>query len=166
MYNKLVAKVNNIDTSGFALKTKYNIDKLDLENKISDADKKIPDTSGPVEKTDYNAKTSEIESKRPSICGLATNFALTAVENEICDISSLVKKTDYNTKICEVEKKVSDHYHDKYITPEFTNLAAGVFTARLAQANLVTKTDCDTKLTTSTEKLTQIKQNIYLSRMN
>ena len=40
---KLVAKVNSIDTSGFVLKTKYDTDKSDLE-------KKIPDTSGLVKK--------------------------------------------------------------------------------------------------------------------
>ena len=39
MYDKLVAKVNNIGTSGFLLKTKYDTDKSALENKISDADK-------------------------------------------------------------------------------------------------------------------------------
>ena len=33
-YDKLVTKVNNIDTSGFLLKTKYDADKLKLENKI------------------------------------------------------------------------------------------------------------------------------------
>ena len=46
-YNKLVAKVDNIDTIGFVLKTKtkYNTDKSDLEKKISDAEKKIPNTS-------------------------------------------------------------------------------------------------------------------------
>ena len=32
------------------LKTKYNADKLDLEKKIRDTDKKIPDTSGLVKK--------------------------------------------------------------------------------------------------------------------
>ena len=41
VYDKLVAKVNNIDTSGFVLKTKYNTDKSDLEKKVSDADKKF-----------------------------------------------------------------------------------------------------------------------------
>ena len=46
MYDKFVTKVNNIDTRGFALKTRYYIDKLYLEKKISDADKNIPDTSG------------------------------------------------------------------------------------------------------------------------
>ena len=44
-YDKLVKKVDNIDTTGFALKTTYDTDKLDLEKKVSDADKKIPDTS-------------------------------------------------------------------------------------------------------------------------
>ena len=73
VYDKLVAKVNNIDTSDFVLKTKYNTDKTELE-------KKIPDTSGLVKKTDYNAKITEIEGKIPSISGLATNGALTTVE--------------------------------------------------------------------------------------
>ena len=43
-YDKLVTKVNNIDTTGFVLKTAYGTDKSDLEKKISDTDKKIPDT--------------------------------------------------------------------------------------------------------------------------
>ena len=34
LYDKLVAKVNNIDTSDFVLKTKYDADKSKLENKI------------------------------------------------------------------------------------------------------------------------------------
>ena len=33
VYNKLVAKVDNIDTSDFVLKTKNNTDKTELENK-------------------------------------------------------------------------------------------------------------------------------------
>ena len=43
-YDKLVAKVNDSDTTGFVLKTTYDTDKSDLEKKTSDADKKIPDT--------------------------------------------------------------------------------------------------------------------------
>ena len=84
-YGKLVEKANSIDTSGFALKTKYQRDKSELENKI-------PDTSKLVKKTDQNAKIREIESKIPSISGLATTFAFTAVENKTHDVSSLVKK--------------------------------------------------------------------------
>ena len=33
-YDELVAKVDDIDTSDFVLKTKYNTDKSELENKI------------------------------------------------------------------------------------------------------------------------------------
>ena len=77
VYYKLVAKVNSVDASAFVLKTNYDTDKTELE-------KKIPDTSGLVKKkTDYNIKITEIESKIPSISRLATNAALTAVENKI-----------------------------------------------------------------------------------
>ena len=34
VYDKLVAKVNNIDTSNFVLKTKYNTDETEFEKKI------------------------------------------------------------------------------------------------------------------------------------
>ena len=43
-------KVNNIDTTGFVLKTKYDTDKSELGKKISDTEKKIPDTSGLIKK--------------------------------------------------------------------------------------------------------------------
>ena len=91
-YDKLVAKVNSIDTRGFVLKTKYEVDKTELE-------KKIRDTSGFVKKTDYNTKIMEIEGKIPDVGNLATKTTLTAVENKIPDASSLVKKTDYNSKL-------------------------------------------------------------------
>ena len=91
VYDKLVAKVNNVDTRGFVLKATYDTNKSDLENKISDADKKNPDTSELATKTDLNSEITEKEGKIPSITGLATNSALTAVENEIPDVSGLVK---------------------------------------------------------------------------
>ena len=93
VYDKFVAKVNNSDTSGFALKTKYDTDKSDLEKKIGDAGKTIADTSRLVKKADYNAWTTEIQIQIPSVTGLATNSALTAVRNKIPGVSSLVKKT-------------------------------------------------------------------------
>ena len=47
----------------------------------------------------------------------------------------------------EIAKKVIDHNHDKYISiSEFNKLTAENFAARLSQANLITKTDLDTKL--------------------
>ena len=67
----------------------------------------------------------------------------------------------------QIKKKLTDHDHDKYITTlEFNNLAARVFTARLAQAHLITKTNFDDKLKVSIKKLTQTKQNTYLLKMN
>ena len=89
-------------------------------------------------------KLTELENKIPDISNLATKTALTTVENKIPSVSNLVKKTDYNTKVTEIENKLNNHNYDKYITsPEFDTLAADVFNARLAQANLTTKTDFD-----------------------
>ena len=45
-YNKLVTKVDNIDTTGFVLKSKYDTDKSGLEKRISAVDKKTADVSG------------------------------------------------------------------------------------------------------------------------
>ena len=83
--DKLVAKVDNNDTSGFVSKTKYDADKSKLENKIID-------TSGFVKKTDYDAKITEIEGKIPGVINLVTKTTLTTVENKILSVSSLVKK--------------------------------------------------------------------------
>ena len=78
-YDKFFGKVNNIDTSDFVLKSKYNTDKTQLENKI-------PDTSDLVKKTNYNTKITELEMKIPDTIGV-------------------IKKTNYNIKITELEKK-------------------------------------------------------------
>ena len=85
VYYKLVAKVNNIDTSRFVLKTKYDTDKSELENKI-------PDTSGLIKKTDYNTKITNIEGKIPHVTKKKKKTGLTIVENKIPDVSNLVKK--------------------------------------------------------------------------
>ena len=57
----MAAKVNNIDTSDFVLKTKYQTDKAELE-------KEIPDVSDLVKKT----KLTELEHKIQDISSLAT----------------------------------------------------------------------------------------------
>ena len=126
VYDKLVAKVNNIDTSGFVLKTKYTADKSNLEKNISDAYKKILMLVNLLKKQIIVLESKveiEIESKIPSISGLATNSALTAAKNKIPDMSNLVKETDYDANISEIEKKLTDQDRDKYITTsEFNNL--------------------------------------------
>ena len=85
------------------------------------------------------------------VSGLTTTSALTAIENKIPNVSKLVKKTDDDTK---VENKIADHKHDKYITtPEFNKLTAENLAARLAQTNLITKTDFDNKLSSLNKKI-------------
>ena len=175
MYDKLVAKVNNIDANNFVLKTNYNTKIIELENEI-------PNTNGRVKKTGYNSKITErenkipdsslatkialtaVENKIPSINNLAKKTTLTTVENKIPSINGLVKKTDYNTKITDIENKVNNHNHDKYApTSEFNTLAANVFNARLAQANLITKTDFDAKLPSLNKKITANKTKHFLN---
>ena len=107
VYDKLVAKVNNIniDTGKYILKSDYDADKTELENKI-------PDVSGFASKTalatvenkilsisNLATKTalSTVKNKIPDVGNLVTKAASTTVENKITSISNLVKKTDYDT---------------------------------------------------------------------
>ena len=92
MYDKLVAKVNNIDTSDFVLKTKYNTDKTELENKI-------PDVSNLVKKT----KLTELENKIPDVGNLARQTVITTLENKIPDIS---KKQTITQKLLKLKIKL------------------------------------------------------------
>ena len=60
----------------------------------------------------------------------------------------------------EIENKLNNHNHDKYITtPEFYTLAADVFNARLARANLVTKAMFDNTASSLKKKMTLLKMN-------
>ena len=60
VYDKLVAKVDDIDTNDFVLKAKYDTDKSELE-------KKIPNMTDLVKKT----KLTELENKIPDVSNLA-----------------------------------------------------------------------------------------------
>ena len=186
-----IKNITHVDTSSFALKSnlanlKSEVDKLDVDklkpiptglNKLSDVVKndvvkktdhnklgaKVDniDTSGLVKKTDCNTKITEIEDKTLDTSSLATKTALSAVENKIPSISNLVKKT----KITEIEKKLTDHKHDEYIdSSEFNTLATNVFNTRIAQANLIIKTDFDAKLSSLTRKITKNKSDHLLVR--
>ena len=109
----MVAKVNNIDTSDFVLKTNYNADKTELE-------KRTPNVTDFVKK----AELTDLKNKILDVSSLATKTALDATENEIPSVSNLVNKTGYNTKITKIENKLTDRNHDKHITtPEFNTLA-------------------------------------------
>ena len=79
VYDKLAAKVNNIDTSAFVLKTKYQTDKIELQ-------KKIPDVADFAKKT----KLTELEHKIPDVGSFATKTAVSAIQNKIPSVSSLI----------------------------------------------------------------------------
>ena len=81
VYGKMVAKVNNLDTSDFVLRTKYQTDKTELE-------KKIPDMADFVKKL----KLTGLENKIPDVSNSATKVAWTTVGNKIPDVSTLVEK--------------------------------------------------------------------------
>ena len=147
VYDKLVPKVNNIDTSDFVLKTKYQADKTGLE-------KKIPDVSNLVKK----AKLTELENKIQDISSLATKTLLTAVENKIPSVSNLAKKQFLTQKLVSLKRILLIII----TTPGFNILAADVFSARLAQVNLVTKTNFDAKLSSLNRKITSNKSKNVL----
>ena len=79
MQVKLATKVNNIDTSDFVVKTKYQTNKKELE-------KKIPDVTDLVKKT----KLTKIKNSRYQC--FSTKTALTTVGNKIPDVSSQENK--------------------------------------------------------------------------
>ena len=133
-YDKLVNKINAMDTTNMVSKTKYEKGGSDFEDKINKIDKKMPDVKDLVKKTEFNSKITEVESKIPSISGLATSSALTAVKNKIPDVSRLATKS----ALTVVKNKM----------PDFTNL--------------VTKTDFDAKLKAIGDRVTKNKSKDLL----
>ena len=95
VYDKLVGKVDDIDTNDFVLKTKYDTDKLELEKEISNV-------------TDFvkKAKLTELENKIPDVSNLAPKTALTTVENKMPSVSNLVKKQTITQKLQKVKRKL------------------------------------------------------------
>ena len=134
-----------VDLSNLSDVVKNDVVKKDVYNaKINNIEDKIPDITNLATNTTLNAKITEVKNEIPNITNLATTTVPNAVENEIPNDSNLVKKkTVYNAKISEIENKMTtDHDHDKYITTqEFNKLSAKNFTARLAEANLVSIND-------------------------
>ena len=62
-----------------------------------------------------------------------------------------------------LKNELDNHNHDKFIdTSEFNTLATNAFNARIAQANLMIKTDFDAKLLSLNRKITQNKSKHLL----
>ena len=95
VYIILARKVNNIDTSDFVLKTKYQTNKTELEEKILDV-------------TDFVKKTklTELENKIPDVSSLVTKTPLIAIENKIPSVSSAAKKQTMTQKLMSLKRNL------------------------------------------------------------
>ena len=92
--NSLKSEIDKLDIDKLET-TPANLSKLSDLVKIDVVKKIVYDelvekfnaigTSGVVKKADYDDKIGEIEGKIPSITGLTTTAALTAIENKIPD---------------------------------------------------------------------------------
>ena len=112
-YNKLVTKVDNIDTTNFVSRTKYEKDGSGFEDKIIKVGKKIPNVSDLVKKkTDFKAKITEVENKILDVSSFITktnfNTKITEIECRIPDVSSLITKTNFDVRITTIEGKIPD----------------------------------------------------------
>ena len=115
------------------LKKIYNV-------KIKDIEDKIPDITNLATNTFLNAKINEVKNEIPSITNLATPAALNAKINEVKNKIPNITNLATNTAVTVVKNKLADQ--SKYITtPEFNKSTAKNFAARLAQANLASKSD-------------------------
>ena len=151
-----LSKLSNVVKNDFVKKDVYNAKFRNIEDKILDI-------TNLATKITRNAKINEVKGEISSFTNLATTTALTAVENKIPNDSDLVKEADYNTKVNEIEKKITDNNHDKYITtPEHSKVTAENFAAKLAQANLVTKTGFNNKLINLNKKINSNKTKYLL----
>ena len=139
-------KISDVWCNELVKKSNINI----LEIKVNNLEKKIVDGTIIIHINQYNTGKQNLERK----IGYA--------DRRIPYPSGLLTTTVLNTKISEVHNKIPNH--DKYITtPELNKLTTENITARLKQANLVTKTYFDKKLTNEVliVKLPQIKRNIW-----
>ena len=146
-----------VDLSKLTDVVKNNVVKKDVYNaKIKNIEDNIPDITNLATKTTLNTKIKEVKVKYLVLLTQLLKLLLMPMKIKYLVLVIQLKKTDYNTKVNEIEKKITDHYHDKYITtPEFNKFTAEIFDLRLKHANLaskgvidnfINKTDFDNKL--------------------
>ena len=118
-FSPLKTKVDNIDTLNFVLKSKFENDVKDLDDKVDKVNEKIPDITNVATKSSitsllttstFNSKITETENKIkivdgkiPDTSNIATKTELTSVENKIPSTDGFVKKTDYATEITSIK---------------------------------------------------------------
>ena len=90
----------------------------------------------------------------PSINGLATTTALTAVKNKIPDVSSLVKKTYYDVNLSDIDSKYITTAGDNKFTKNFVdnNIKSKNLVNKSAISGFINNTDLDKKKATLVTK--------------
>ena len=145
-----------IDTSGFAkeddlAKLKPAVDELDID-KLKNEASGLNSLKSKVHKLDLDKVKNVLVDLKKLIDIAKKEFVKKDVYNKLVkkfnaiqtsDTSDLVKNTDCNTNINETGKKINVLRYDyKYTnTEECNRLTAANFSARLKQANLVSKSD-------------------------
>ena len=153
---------------------KYEKDGSDFEDKINKRDKKIPNISSLVKKTNFNTKVTEIEGKITDVSSLVSKSALKVVGNKIPDVSSLVKKTDFNTKVTEIEGKIRDVSRlvkKTEYAPEAANIKNYYVTNAALNAthkDLMQKTKFDTEVRKINDKIASNSSGVltYNNKLN
>ena len=112
-----------------------------------------------VTKTDVNLKITKVEGKIPSISGLATTSALTAVKNKIPDDNNLVRKTNLNVKITKIEGKIPS-----IIGLATSSALSAVKNKILDISGLITKAYVDAKLKAISDRVTKNKYKHLLAK--
>ena len=170
-----LSKLSGVVKNGDVKKDVYSAQMKSIEDKIpelatnttlnaiiSEVKGEMPSITNLATNASLNAKINEVKGEIPSITNLATTADLTTVENKIHNVSDPVKNTDYNTKICETEYKITAD-HDRCInTQDFNKLTPENFIARLAQANLSSKSDVGNfvKKTDFDDKIKKLSKNV------
>ena len=132
MYDKLIAKVSVIDTSGFVLKTQYDTDKSYLGKKINHPDKKIPVISGLVEKQIIMQKLLRQKAK----------YLVLLVSLPLLHWTQL--KIRHLTLVIQLKNKLwhkNVRHWEKifYFTPDYNKVTHDILYAKIKEKRLVDK---------------------------
>ena len=105
VYDKLVTKVNVINTSRFALRTQQNIDKSGLEKKINDTDKETPNTSRLVKKQIIMLRSRRLKVKYPVLLAQLLPLLLMQLKIRYPTLEIWSNKADYDANISDIGAK-------------------------------------------------------------
>ena len=87
---------------------------------------------GLVTTTVFNTKISEVEKKIPDTSGFVSptvlNTKIVLLENKISNFSNLAKKTDHNAKISGIKKK-------HYTTYDYNKITSEIHDAKINEKN-------------------------------